>query len=292
MDLITYPQMPVATLAIRKLRELKIIERSPTGYQLTVSGKVAVGFPALNITARLFLATVDAGSNSSDLMINMACLLSFPSCRLVKIKGSLRPAEIQEPFTVPANLHAITDLGDLWLELWWLDKCLSIKGFENVPTHPAHSLDENVFILLSDARDQLKTHLGKKRTTLVNPASKNIENLVLDRLIEVLQWQLFDVEHGMPGSHLSSYTYIHHSVNEPTIVNFMHAQEEKRTVLYLHIVHVEYTYFASHLLSVPVDTWERSRLRAGSSIATKEDYASRLRKATEPITSADQVDLE
>jgi hypothetical protein len=155
MELMVYPQRQSVVLAIRKLRICGFIRATAEGYSLQASGtKVVPSTLESSMTGLRVISGFLIGKTPLNIMkINMASILSFRKA-LVHVDQSNGKsseqvlAEIDKLNNDPKSKYRISDLGDLWLELWCLRRCISDGIDSVVENYPCLDINKDIYAMI------------------------------------------------------------------------------------------------------------------------------------------------
>jgi hypothetical protein len=251
MKLMVYPQSPVAMFMIRRLRLLSCIGRMEEDF---TGGYVAVGgapftnsIPNLSENARLLLSRINPAytSRAVQLTILMACIISEPRRQVVHV----RPETVVNLDEIGLQISLkITQTGDVWMQLWWLVKCI-LEGVENVKdSSHDYRIDEDVFMTHHTNYQRLSAIY--KTGPIADQFEEEDEMIVLTETLRVLSGQLLHVAGGSPAEHVASG--VARFITAKTILDY---KQRPMFVIYLDLTEAGITgkFVASNLLCIPDD---------------------------------------
>ena len=205
MELIVYPQPPVARFMIRRLRLMDCIARpeknSTGGYSVVDGAALSNSIPNLSQNARLLISQIRSTDtpSSTGLMILMACIISEPRRPLVRPTSGEGIALDQMELVV---YHKITETGDVWMQLCWLVLCKN-NGFSKVVNaHPTYHFDTEVFTIHNAKYASLSEIY--KWASVPAQLTEGEGIFVLYKMLIFLGEQLLDINGGSPATHLAS----------------------------------------------------------------------------------------
>jgi hypothetical protein len=247
MELMVYPQRHSVILSVRKLRSLGLIRSRGIGYSLQPLGRIFTAnfsygrSKSVQLEGSLLMCI----GNIDIMRINMACILTM-SWRHVSPLDSEDGSISRFDCLIddPRAAHLISELGDLWLELWCFHRCARDGIAKVLDLCPELDIDEEVLNGLMRKRQSLCEYFNVDKNSEFDWSTE--DNLLSD-LLRIFQWRLisFD-EDNTNGQFLSTGHPV--SIDEESILR---GRRVSPTVICFHPRKKRGEYTANRLLHIP-----------------------------------------